>query len=91
MCWISLRTDISTRYSHLLEKKPPSVDYHNLDLLGDEPPGLAALPGIRSLQEQQLGLMEDVHQHREFSVDEWLQTLLESVDDILDSPGHTQV
>lgn len=61
----------------------------NLDLLGDEPSGLAALPGIRPLQEQQLGLMEDVHQHREFSINQWLQTLLKSVYDILDSPKHT--
>lgn len=62
----------------------------NLDLLGDEPSGLAALSGIRPLQEQQLGLMEDVHQHREFSINQWLQTLLESVYDILDSPKHTK-
>lgn len=62
----------------------------NQDLLGDEPSGLAALSGVRPLQEQQLGLMEDVHQHREFSINQWLQTLLESVDDILDSPKHTK-
>lgn len=62
----------------------------NLDLLGDEPSGLAALSGIRPLQEQQLRLMEDVHQHREFSINQWLQTLLESVYDILHSPKHTK-
>lgn len=62
----------------------------NLDLLGDEPSGLAALSGICPLQEQQLGLMEDVHQHREFSINQWLQTLLKSVYDILDSPKHTK-
>lgn len=62
----------------------------NLDLLGDESSGLAALSGIRPFQEQQLGLMEDIHQHREFSINQWLQTLLESVYDILDSPKHTK-
>lgn len=62
----------------------------NLDLLGDEPSGLAALSGIRPLQEQQLGLMEDVHQDREFSINQWLQTLLQSVYDILESPKHTK-
>lgn len=55
----------------------------NRDLLGDEASGLAALPRVGSFHEEKLGLVEDVHQHRQLGVDQWLQTLLQSVDDVL--------
>lgn len=56
---------------------------HSGDLLGNESSGLAALSNVGSFREQQLWLMENVHQHRELSVHQWLQTLLQSVYDVL--------
>lgn len=57
--------------------------------LGYEASGLAALPGVCAFQKQELGLVEDIHQHRELSIHQWLQTLLQSVNDVLDTHKHT--
>lgn len=62
----------------------------NLNLLGDKASGLTALPSVCSLQEQQLGLVEDIHQHGELSIHQWLQTLLQSVNNVLDTCTETQ-
>lgn len=56
---------------------------HSDDLLGNESSGLTALSDVGSFREQQLRLMEDIHQHRKLSVHQWLQTLLQSVYDVL--------
>lgn len=60
---------------------------HSDDLLGNESSGLTALSDVCSFREQQLRLMEDIHQHRELSVHQWLQTLLQSVYDVLRTEG----
>lgn len=64
-------------------RRPTSGPPLDPDLLGDEASGLAALPGVGALQEQELRLVEDVHQHRELRVHQRLQALLQSVDDVL--------
>lgn len=49
VCWINLNTHTRTRQSQHLGL---SAGLGDLDTLGDEAPGLAAVPSVSSLQEQ---------------------------------------
>lgn len=101
VCWISLHAGaqhnctnaIATHNHHNSQcfcvSGRKEIKNKNLDPLGYKPSGLAALPGVCPFQEQKLRLVEDVHQHRELSVHQWLQTLLQSVNDVLKTEEKT--
>lgn len=51
--------------------------------LGQETPALAALVGLTALQEEQLGPVQDVHQHRQLRLYQGPQPLLQGCDNVL--------
>lgn len=59
--------------------------------LGQEAPALAALVGLAALQEEQLGPVQDVHQHGQLGLHQRLQALLQGRDDVLGGRGSREM
>ena len=77
---------LSQAASHLPPPPPAGLASHSL---GQEAPTLTALVGLTALQEEQLGPVQDVHQHGQFGLYQGPQPLLQGRDDVLERARHS--